>query len=452
MIVTKKALSRRTVLRGLGATVALPLLDGMVPALSAMKNTAAQPVRRFGAVYIPNGMFMRNWTPKTEGAGFEFTPVLKPLEPFRDDLLVLSGLSSVPPPDNAGVESGLHARASTRFLTHVVPKRSMDSSIEAGTSADQRATATLGQYTQLASLELAIEGRDLAGACDVGYSCAYSTTISWRTPTTPLPMENNPRVVFERLFGDSGNTDPAARQARMRLDRSILDSVTERVGDLRGQIGARDRVKLAEYLEAVRDVERRIQLAEEQSDRDLPFVTQPAGIPTSFEDHAKLMFDLQLLAYQTDLTRVGTFMMGRELSARAFPEIDVRGGHHPTSHHQGDPVNIENLTKIKTYHAEMFAYYLDRLRSTEDGDGTLLDHVMIIFGCGMSDSNAHGPVDLPITVAGGGAGQLKGGRHIKYPTPTPLANMNLTLLDKLGIPRIEQMGDSTGRVDQLSDL
>ena len=255
MIVIKKALSRRTVLRGLGAAVALPLLDGMVPAMSAMRNTAARPVARFGAVYVPNGMFMRNWTPKTEGAGFEFTPVLKPLEPFRDDLLVLSGLCSVPPPDNAGIESGLHARASTRFLTHVVPKRSMDSSIEAGTSADQHAAATLGQFTQLASLELAIEGRDLAGACDVGFSCAYSTTISWRTPTTPLPMENNPRVVFERLFGDTGNTDPAARQARIRLDRSILDSVTERVGDLRGQIGTRDRVKLAEYLDAVRDVE-----------------------------------------------------------------------------------------------------------------------------------------------------------------------------------------------------
>ena len=452
MIVIKKALSRRTVLRGLGAAVALPLLDGMVPAFAAVRNTAAKPVPRLGVVYIPNGMFMQNWTPKSDGATFEFTPILKPLEPFREQLLVMSGLSSTPPPDNAGVESGLHARASTRFLTHVVPRRALDSSIAAGVSMDQHAARLLGEKTQLASLELALEARDFAGACDVGYSCTYTNTISWRGDSTPLPMEHNPRAVFERLFGDEGNTDPAVRLARIQEDRSVLDSVTARVADLRQQIGARDQAKLGEYLDAVRDVERRIQLAEAQSSRDLPIVDQPVGVPDTFEAHAKLMFDMQVLAYQSDLTRIITFMMGRELSGRAFPEVGAPGGHHPTSHHQGDPLALEQLTKIKTFHVELFAYYLDKLRATEDGDGTLLDNVMIIFGAGMSDSNQHAPSDLPIVLAGGGAGQLKGGRHVKYPVPTPLANLNLSLLDKLGVPTIESIGDSTGRLEHLADI
>jgi hypothetical protein len=449
MIITKKALSRRTVLRGLGAAVALPLLDGMVPAFAAVQNSAARPVPRLGVVYIPNGMYMQNWTPETEGTGFEFSPILKPLEPFREQLLVMSGLNSTPPRDNAGVNSGLHARASTRFLTHVMPRRTLDSSIEAGVSMDQHAARLLGEKTQLASLELALEARDFAGACDVGFSCTYTNTISWRGDSTPLPMEHNPRAVFERLFGDEGNTDPAVRLARIQEDRSVLDSVTARAAELRRQIGTRDQVKLGEYMDAVRDVERRLQLAEAQSDRDLPIVDQPVGVPDTFEAHAKLMFDLQVLAYQSDLTRIITFMMGRELSGRAFPEIGAPGGHHPTSHHQGDPKNLEQLTRIKAFHAELFGYYLDKLRATEDGDGTLLDNVMLIFGAGMSDSNQHAPNDLPIVVAGGGAGQIKGGRHVQYPAGTPLANMNLSLLDMLGVPTIESIGDSTGRIEHL---
>ena len=449
MIVTKKALSRRTVLRGIGATVALPLLDGMVPAFAAVRNTAAAPVPRLGVVYIPNGMFMQNWTRDGEGAAFEFSPILKPLEPFREQLLVMSGLSSTPPPDNAGVESGVHARASTRFLTHVVPRRALDSTIEAGMSMDQHAARLLGEQTQLASLELALEPRDFAGACDVGYSCTYTNTISWRSSSTPLPMEHNPRAVFERLFGDEGNTDPAVRLARIQEDRSVLDSVTARVADLRQQLGTRDQAKLGEYLDAVRDVERRIQLAESQN-LDLPVVEQPAGVPDTFEVHAKLMFDLQVLAYQSDLTRVITFMMGRELSGRAFPEVGAPGGHHPTSHHQGDPTALEQLTKIKTFHAQLFAYYLDKLGATEDGDGTLLDNVMIIFGAGMSDSNQHAPSDLPIVLAGGGAGQITSGRYVKYSVPTPLANLSLSLLDKLGVPTVESIGDSTGRLEHLA--
>jgi hypothetical protein len=306
---------------------------------------------------------------------------------------------------------------------------------------DQYAAKELGQYTQLASLELALEGRDFTGSCDIGLSCAYTNTISWRSPTTPLPMENNPRVVFERLFGDSGTTNPAARLARIKTDRSILDSVTEKTADLGRRLGARDRGKLGEYLEAVRDIERRIQKAEEQSARELPVVDQPAGIPARYDDHAKLMFDIQVLAYQSDLTRIITFMMGRELSGRTYPEIGVFDAHHPTSHHQNDPAKIETVTQINTFHASLFAYYLEKLRSTPDGDGSLLDHMMIIYGAGMSDSNAHSLSTLPIMVAGGGAGQLKGGRHLKYSDDTPLANLHLTLLDKLGV-HIEKIGNS----------
>ena len=448
MIITKKSLSRRTVLRGLGAAVALPLLDGMVPAFAAIRQSAAKPVGRLGVVYIPNGMFMQHWTPETEGTGFEFPRIIKSLEPFREHVSVLSGLSSTPPKDNAGVASGVHARASTRFLTHVPPRRTLDSSTEAAVSTDQYAARALGRQTQLASLELGTEPRDFAGACDVGYSCTYTNTISWRGDTTPLPMEHNPRALFERLFGDVGNTDPAVRLARIQEDQSVLDSVTGRVADLRRQIGSRDQVKLAEYLEAVRALERRIQMAEAQSDRELPVMDQPSGVPDTFEAHVKLMFDLQVLAYQTDLTRVITFMMGRELSGRAFPEVGAPGGHHPTSHHQGSPVALEQLAKIKTFHAELFAYYLERLRATQDGDGTLLDNVMIIFGAGMADSNQHAPEDLPIALVGGGAGTLRGGRHVKYPVPTPLANMNLALLDKLGV-NVESLGDSTGRLELL---
>jgi hypothetical protein len=451
VIISNKAIPRRTILRGIGASLALPFLDSMVPAFGAAASAAARPVRRFGVVYVPNGMVMKNWTPEAEGTAFELTPILKPLEPFRDDLLVLTGLSSNPPVGGlGGAAAGVHARASTRFLTDVPPKRGQGLEIEAGVSVDQLAAQELGQYTQLASLELALEGRDLTGSCDVGYSCAYTNTIAWRSATTPLPMENDPRAVFERLFGDSGTTDPAARLARIQNDRSILDAVTERVARLQKRIGSRDRAKLGEYLEAVRDVERRIRKAEEQSSQELPLVEQPAGVPATFEQHAALMFDLQVLAYQSDLTRVATIMLGRELSSRTYPQLGVSEAHHPISHHLNDPGKLTSLAKINTHHVNQFAYYLEKLRTTPDGDGSLLDHTIIMYGAGMADSNLHAPNGLPLLLVGGGSGALKGGRHLKYPLDTPLANLHLTLLDKLGVSTVERIGDSTGKVEHLS--
>ena len=436
MIITKKAIPRRTVLRGLGAALALPLLDGMVPAFAAIRNTPANPVRRLGVVYVPNGMMMEHWTPTTEGTGFDFPTILQPLEPFRDHLQVLSGMHGV-------ASEGPHARASTRFLTGVPSKPDDGSDLQASISMDQIAGRVLGRETQLASLELALDGRDFAGSCDDGFSCAYTNTIAWANEHTPLPMENNPRAVFERLFGDTGSTDPVVRQARLAKDASLLDSVTERASDLSRDLGARDRSKLTQYLDAVRDVERRIQMAETQSDRELPVVEQPAGIPGTVGEHAALMFDLLALAYETDLTRVATFMMGREITGRTYAEIGVPDAHHPISHHQKDPEKLAKLTKINQYHVQLFSKFLERLRTTPDGDGSLLDHSMIVYGAGMSDSNSHGSKNLPILLVGGDAG--RGGRHIRYQEDTPLANLHLSLLDKMGIP-VETLGHSTGRL------
>ena len=443
MIITKKSLSRRTVLRGIGASVALPLLDGMVPAFAGVQNLAATPVRRFGAVYAPNGMWMEKWTPSTDGSAFDFSPTLAPLEPFRDRVTVVSGLSVA---KDAG--ASLHSRASTRWLTGVPPREGdSQAAVSAGVSMDQIAAKAIGHRTQLASMELALEPNDFAGSCDPGFSCAYVTTISWRSKTTPLPMEHNPRVVFERLFGDEGTTDPAARLARIKKDRSILDSVADEANRLGAKVGVADRLKLDQYLDAIRDVERRLQRAEEQNDRELPVVEQPTSIPESYGEYAKLMFDMQVLAYQTDLTRIQTFMLGRELSARQYPEIGAPDAHHPTSHHTNDPKKIVNYAKINTFHTELFAYYLDKLQATPDGEGTLLDHMMILYGAGMSDGNAHATTDLPLVLAGGGAG--KGGRHLRYASDTPLPNIHLTLLDKLGVP-IDHLGDSTGRLDHVT--
>jgi hypothetical protein len=451
MIITRKAIPRRTVLRGFGAALALPLLDSMIPAFAAQADRAATRVRRLGVVYVPNGMVMKDWTPAAEGSAFELTPIMQPLAPYRDRMIIVTGLQSKPPAAMPG--AGNHARASTRFLTDVPPKLAQNSEIQAGTSMDQFAAKELGQHTQLTSLELSLDGRDFTGSCDVGLSCAYTNTIAWRSPTTPLPMENDPRAVFERLFGDGGTTDSAARLARIREDRSILDEVTRQVARLQQGLDARDRGKVSEYLDAIRDVERRIQKAEEQSAQELPVVDQPAGVPATFEEHAKLMCDLQVLAYQCDLTRVITFMIGRELSGRPYPELGVNDAHHPTSHHQNDPVKLANLTKINIFHATLFAYYLDRLRATADGDGSLLDNMMIIYGAGMSDSQRHAHTNLPVMLMGGGSGHLKGGRHLKYPDDTPLANLHLTLLDKLGVP-LTEIGDSNGRIqiDTLSDV
>jgi hypothetical protein len=447
--VTKRAIPRRTVLRGVGATLALPLLDAMVPAFAAQRTP--DPVRRLGVVYVPNGMAMHRWTPIVpagdgiEHKDFGFSPTLKPLEPFRDQLVVIGGLSVA---RNAG--DTVHARASTRFLTGVPPKEDIaaatGSGIQAAISMDQVAARAFADHTQLASLELALDANDFAGSCDGGYSCAYTSTISWRGPTTPLPMEYNPRVVFERLFGDDGTTDTAARQARLKKDRSILESVRERILSLERSLGPSDRSKFQEYLEGVRDVERRIQKAEQQSDRELPLIDQPAGIPPTYEDHAKLMFDLQVLAYQSDLTRVITFMMARELSGRAYPQVGVSEAHHSISHHSSDPEKLDHYAAINEYHVRLFSYYVEKLRATADGDGSLLDHMILLFGCGMSDGNGHTPRNLPLVLLGGAT---KGGRYLNYPGEPSLANLHLTLLDKLGTP-IESLGDSSGPLDLLS--
>jgi len=442
MMITKRTLPRRTILRGIGAAVSLPLLDAMVPALTATSKTAANPAKRLGVVYVPNGISMEYWTPEAEGTTFELTPILKPLAAYKDRLLITTGLKALWTPAHAG--------ASTTFLTGAkgIPG---EVAPVADISMDQVVAQEFGQHTQLASLELAIDGRANAGQCSGGHSCVYTNTISWRSRTTPLPMENNPRAVFERLFGDSTSTDPAARAARLKRDRSVLDSVTTKVADLKSAIGATDQLKIDEYLEGVRDVERRIQRAEEQGDVDLPTLEQPEGIPAAFADHVKLMFDLQLLAYQIDLTRVTTFMLGREVSSRTYQEIGVRESHHPLSHHQYLPEKIELQSKINTYHMTMFADYLNRLQATPDGDGSLLDHTMLLYGCGMSDSNAHSPLNIPVFVVGGPSVNIKGGRHLKYENDPPLANLMVTLIDKLGVP-VEDLGNSDARLKNISTL
>jgi hypothetical protein len=441
MFITKRSISRRTVIRGLGAAVALPLLDSMVPALSAMAKTAAKPVNRFGVVYVPNGMIMKNYLPLVDGTGYELTPTLAPLAKFREQMLVLSGLECIPTPGRPG---GAHAKASTRFLTDVSPPLS-ETWLDAGISMDQILASETGKHTQLASLELAIESSETAGACDTGFACPYTNTISWKSQNTPLPTQHNPRVVFERLFGDSGSTDPKVRLARFRQQRSVLDSVTDEVARLQGSLPQSDRTKLTEYLEAIRSVEQRIQLAEEQGDQELPLIDHPEGIPSSWEDHVMLMFDLQVLAYQCDLTRVITLMVGHEHSGMTYPQIGVPDAHHPISHHQQEPEKVAKVAKINAYHMQMFARYLEKLQAASDGDGTLLDHMTVMYGAGMADSNSHSPVDIPMILAGGGAGNLKGGRHIRFKN-TPLANLHLTLLDQFGV-HWDKIGDSNGRID-----
>ena len=440
MIVFKKSISRRSMLRGLGSAIALPLLDSMVPPFSARAATAAVPVNRFGVVYVPNGMIMENYLPAAEGPDYELTPTLKTLEPFREHFQVLSGLNCTPTPGRPG---GAHAKATTRFLTDISPPTS-ETWLDAGISVDQILAQELGKQTQLASLELAIESGETAGSCDTGYACPYTNTLSWSGPSTPLPTQNDPRLVFERLFGDSRSTNPAERAARTRQQKSILDSVTQEVSRLGGTLPVADRTKLTEYLDGIRGVERRIQIAEKEN-KQLPDVEHPAGIPPNWEDHVKLMFDLQVLAYQSDLTRVITLMLGHEQSGMTYPQIGVPDAHHPISHHQHEPEKVAKTAKINAYHMTMFAYLLEKLRATPDGDGTLLDHVTMIYGAGIADSNSHAPVNIPFILAGGGAGNLKGGRHTNL-KGVPLANLHLTLMDQFGVRR-ESIGDSTGRLE-----
>jgi hypothetical protein len=452
MVITRKCLSRRTVLRGLGATIALPLFDGMVPALAATRLTAARPVKRLGAVYVPNGMSMAKWLPATEGR-LELSPILAPMAQVRDRVLVLSGMANRQAEPLLNEGDGDHSRSQAAFLTgvHAAKASGLKSTLQAGVSMDQIAARHLQKDTQLASLELSLESNDLVGQCEDGYGCAYSATLAWRDANTPLPMEPNPRAVFEHLFGTTGSTEREVRLRSLRRDRSILDSVSDELTDLQRQLGRGDRSKLAGYLESLRDIERRIQVAEAQSDRELPAVGQPAGIPINFQEYANVMFDLLLVAYQADLTRVGTFLFGREKSVRTYPEIGVSEPHHPVSHHQQQPAQLEKLARINVFHIQAFARFLEKLQSTPDGDGSLLDHSMIIYGAGMSNSNAHDPTNLPILLAGGGAGLVKGGRHVRLPADTPLTNLHLTLLDKMGVP-VERLGDSTGQLQLLSEV
>jgi hypothetical protein len=448
MIVTKKHLPRRTMLRGMGATIALPLLDAMVPALSPTRLTAAAPIKRFGAVYVGMGVNMPVWSqPNTNGA-LEMNPILQPIEAYRDRLLLVSGCDSR---EGDGIDGGQHPRMQTSWLTGSRAFRTEGVSIHAGTSLDQVMARHFEKDTQLASLELAIESTDLLGTCSLGYSCAYNNTIAWRTPTTPLPMENNPRNVFERLFGASDSTDPKVRLAEINTDRSVLDSVTAKVSKVKTTLGARDQSKLAEYLDAVRDVERRVQKAEEQIGRELPVVERPVGIPSTFEEHVKLMFDLQSLAFQTDLTRVFSFLMVREASVRSYPEVGVPDSHHPLSHHQNNPEKLARQAKLNTFQMKMLAYFVDKLAQTSEGDGNMLDNSLLFYGSGMSDSNLHLHKNLPITIVHGKNMGIQGNRHVKAKDDTPLANLQMTLLGKMGVDA-EKFGDSEGELDLMTGI
>ena len=449
MFITKKYLPRRTVLRGLGAAVALPLLDGMVPALTAQRRTAAAPVRRFGVFYVPNGMSMPYWFPQEEGPLAALPPTLQSLSAFKDRVLLCGGLDDESA--NLVKGGGDHARSAGTFLTCVPFKITSGADVFAAVSMDQIAARELSKETQLASLELGIESNAMVGNCDGGASCAYTNTIAWRTPTTPLPIENDPRAVFERLFGTTGSTDPEARMERLRRDRSILDAVGGELKGLELILGPGDQIKLDEYLDALRDIERRIQMAEQQSTRELPVVDQPVGVPSDYAEHAKLMMDLLALAYQTDLTRISSFMLAREVSGRAYPEIGVSDSHHPLSHHQDEPAKLERLHKINEYHFQQFAYLVEKLAALPEADGTMLDSTLFLYGTGISDSNTHFHDDLPIALVGGKATGIQGGRYVRYADDTPLANLYMTILDKLGVP-VDSFGDSNGHLERLTDV
>src|SRR5215469_14949910 len=435
---SKKHLSRRTMLRGMGAAISLPLLDSMVPASTALAATAASPKSRLGFIYIPHGKVMEKFTPAAEGTGWEFTPILKPLEPFRERLTVVSGLAAIGA-ESQGDGGGDHSRCAPYYLSGVHAKRTEGDDIHAGQTIDQIAVEKIGQDTPLPSLELGTEDTGLVGVCDVGYSCAYMNSIAWKTANTPLPMEINPRVVFERLFGDGSSE--AERLENKRENRSILDSVTRETGRLQKGLGQQDRARVADYLDNVREIERRIQKAEQQATANLAVPETPIGVPESFDEHAKLMYDLMALAYTADITRISTFMVARDLSQRTFPQIGVPEPHHATSHHGNNPATIAKLAKINNYHVTLLAYFIEKLKSTPDGDGTLLDHSMVLYGSSMANSNEHNHFPLPLVLLGGASGRLQGGRHVKFPERTSMANLLLAILDKSGIP-MDKLGDS----------
>ena len=451
MIITKKCLPRRTFLRGVGATLALPLLDSMVPALSATARTAANPVRRLGFIYFPHGSVSwapeghNTWTPPGAGGPLELSPILQRLDPVKSRTLVLSNMEHRNAQGNGTDGNAEHTRSNASWLSAARPKMTEGADVRLATTVDQIAAQKLCRDTRLPSLELTLENSFLVGNCDNGYNCVYVNTLSWSSPTTPLPMENNPRMVFERLFGDGGTVDE--RRAEMRRDRSILDSVTEDMARLVNSLGASDRVRVDQYVDAVREVERRIQRAEAQAgESTLTLPDRPVGIPETYDEHARLLLDLLLLTYQADITRVFSLQLGREQSARTFPWIGVNEGHHAVSHHQDDPRKIASIAAINTYHVELLSYFVEKLAATPDGDGSLLDHSMVLHGSGMSNGNLHNHKNLPLVLVGGGAGRLKGGRHINFAELTPMANLLLGLLDKAGVPA-ESFGDSSGRVD-----
>ena len=447
MFISKLSLPRRRFLRGMGTALALPLLDAMAPALSAMAQTPAKPVRRLGFVYLPNGVAMNfkgvnYWKPAGEGESFQFSRILTPFTAFRDRMTVVSGTAHGQAEVMNDGANGDHSRGTSTWLTGVHPKHTEGSDFRNGVSADQMAAQYWGKDTALPSLELGLDINYLAGACENGYACAYMNTLSWSSPTTPLPTENNPRVVFERLFGDGGTS--AQRLAQARAQRSILDSVNDELKRLLGTLGPGDRTTVTDYVDSVREVERRIQTAEKRGATDvLPTLQRPMGMPERFDEHVGLLYDMQWLAFRADITRVVTFMLGRELNFRTYPEIGVTEGHHGLSHHGDRPEQLEKYSKVGVYQAELFAKFLEKLRSTPDGDGTLLDHSMFLYGAGLSNPNLHAHTDLPLVVFGGG---IKGGRHIATPRQTPMTNLLLSMLEKSGVPA-ETLGDSNGRVE-----
>ena len=440
MFITKKHLSRRTLLHGMGVSISLPLLESMIPAQTPLTRTAASPKSRLACIYVPHGAIMDKWTPAAEGASFEFTEILKPLEPFRGYLNVVSDLAH---PQAGGVDSDAgadHQRSAPVFLSGAHPEKGIEARV--GTTIDQAAAAKIGQDTPLPSLELSIE--DVSLSCGSGYSCAYMNTISWKNPNTPLPMENNPQVVFQRLFGDGRNN--AERASRREQASSILDSVRDEVVTLNKQLPAADRARLNEYLEDVREIERRIHKAASATPTDLEVPDAPVGIPDSFSEHLKLMYDLQVLAYKAEITRISTLMYARETSTTVYAESGVRSGFHSTSHHSDVRENMDRFARINRYHTGLLAYFLDKLQKTPDGDGTLLDHSMVLYGSGISDGNRHNHDPLPVLLAGGASGQLKGGRHLRYSKHTTMSNLLLAMLDKLGV-QAGSFGDSTAKLE-----
>jgi len=449
MIVTGRHLPRRTFLKGLGAAVALPMLDAMTPAFARPASAGTAPTR-LSFVYVPNGVTLNQWTPSAAGRTFEFSRILKPLEPFRDRTMVLTGLAQQN--GNAlGDGPGDHARAAACYLTGVHPKKTAGADIQNGVSVDQIAAAHIGTETRFPSIELGCDESRTVGNCDSGYSCAYTNSVSWRSPTLPMPPETNPRLAFERMFGglDAG-LDPETRARRRRQRRSILDLVADRTNALVSTLGPSDRLKVDEYLTSVREIERRIQLAEQDTREITPDFEMPSGVPVTFAEYAALMYDIQAVAFQADLTRVATLMIGREGSLRTYPEIGVPDPHHPLTHHQNNPDWIEKITKVNTFHMELFSKFIGRLRSMPEGDGTVLDHSIIVYGSGISDGNEHTHEDLPVLLVGGGGGVL-GNRHVVYEANTPMTNLYLTLLDRIGV-RQESIGDSTGQIAHLSEV